>query len=250
MSVEPQSRPPTGDAPARAGAKETLWRLTALALAHPSAEFFASLTDGRFHAAFSGAWARVTGRAWPRPDVSPDVATFEAGYIRAFVHGPGGKPIAALLAGDHDRLLSGLSRPVFMLNLAGFYGHFGLRAATADEGRADEPDHLSAMCEFMAVLCHLEGRALARGHDPSDARRAQRDFLCRFLAPMLETLSGLLTATPVPDLDPAIMCLLGDMNTWAEGQVAELEARVGPYRDPDAPRPVATAAPAAQNLWG
>lgn len=250
MSVDTSTRPPMGDAPARANAKETLWRLTALALAHPDPEFYRAHADGRFHAAFSGAWAQLTGRPWPLPDHAPDFPAFESGYIRAFGHGPGGKPVAALLAGEHDHLLAGLSRPVFMLNIAGFYRHFGLKPATSDEGRADEPDHLSAMCEFMAVLCHVEARALAQGRDPSDARRAQRDFLSRFLAPMLRTVSGLLSARPVADLDPGLVRLLADMSGWAEGQIAELEARVGSYRDPDAPRPAAAEPSVAQNLWG
>lgn len=250
MSVAVTPRPPMGETAARAGAKESLWRLTALALAHPDPAFHATLRDGQFHKAVASAWAAVTGQAWPGAEPAADFAAFEAGYISAFVHGPGGKPVAALLAGDHETLLAGLSRPVFMLNLSGFYRHFGLRAATGDEGRADEPDHLGSMCEFMAFLCHIEARDLARGGDPSGARRAQRDFLSRFLSPALVAVCGCLVARPVPGLDPAIQTLLGEMSHWSGQQIAELEARVGPYRDPDAPRPVASGQPVAQNLWG
>ncbi|MEL6265443.1 MAG: molecular chaperone TorD family protein [Pseudomonadota bacterium] len=240
-----------GNTPARARAKETLWRLLALALAHPAPEFHAALARGDYHAAFADAWSRLTGRAWRDPGHAPSFEAFEAGFISAFLHGRAGKPVAALLAGDHEHVLGGLTRPVFMLNLIQVYKHFGLKVATADEGHQDEPDHLASMTEFMAVLCHLEARALEGGKDPSPYRRAQRDFLCRFLAPSLETVAGLLRRSPVPALDQTVFQAIQDMAAWGRTQVTELEARVGPYRDPDAPvnrtRPEESA---TQNLWG
>lgn len=251
MSVAVRSRPPMGDSPARARAKERIWRLAALAFGHPSREFFDAVASGRFHEAFSDAWGDATGSPWPRMPASPDFASFEAGYITAFLHARGGKPVAALMAGDHDHILAGLARPMFMLNVAAFYKHFGLKAATGDEGRNDEPDHLASMLELMAVLCHLEATALARGKDASAYRRAQRDFLCRYLGPTLEAVAGLLRRTPVELLDPSIALLVQDISAWAEVQINELEVRVGPFNDPDAPKtssgPVQTA---AQNLWG
>lgn len=249
MSVAAPSRPPVSDTAERARARETLWRLAALALAHPTRELRDAIASGAFHEAFAAAWGAVTGRAWPRPAPPAEFPAFEAGYIAAFLHGRNGKPVAALLAGDHEELLRGLSRPVFMLNVAGFYGHFGLKSAVADEGHADEPDHLSAMSEFLAVLCHLEAGALARGSDAAPSRRAQRDFLARYAAPTLDCVAGKLRRQPVADLDPTVAQVLQALAAWAPGQLAELEARVGPYRDPDMPPP-ATTAPAAQNLWG
>lgn len=249
MSVAAPSRAPVADEAARASAKETIWRLAALAFAHPAPEFHARLASGAFHDAFAAAWGDVTGRGWLRPAPPADFAGFEAGYIAAFLHGRDGKPTASLLAGDHSELLRGLSRPVFMLNVAAFYGHFGLKAAADDEGRADEPDHLAAMAEFMAVLCHLEARLCASGRDAGPPRRAQRDFLARYLAPALEALGARLRRRPVPDLDPTLAQLTDELAPWARAQVAALEARVGPFRDPDAPRPAEAPAP-AQNLWG
>ncbi len=252
MSVSAPPKLPMRNSPRRAEAKESLWRLSALALAHPAPEFFDALKSGAFHEAFSTAWADITGQAWPRNAVSPDFASFEAGFISAFMHGAKGKPVAPLLAGDHEDLLAGLTRPVFMLNLTAFYKHFGLTAATGDEGKADEPDHLASLLEFMAVLSHLEARALTRGRDPDPYRRAQRDFLCRYLHPMLDAVAGLLRRHPVPDLDPTLSRLLQDLALWADQQITELEARVGPYHDPDAPKPAHAphAEPAAQDLWG
>lgn len=251
MSVAVSSRPPMGDSPQRARAKERIWRLGALAFGHPSEEFFGAVASGQFHAAFSDAWADATGAPWPRPPVAPDFASFEAGYISAFLHGRGGKPVAALLAGDHDDILAGLTRPVFMLNVAAFYKHFGLKAATGDEGKNDEPDHVASMLEMMAVLCHLEAGALAKGGDAAGYRRAQRDFLCRYLGRTLEAVAGSLRRHPVESLDPTIGQLVQDLNGWAAIQITELEARVGPFHDPDAPNiRTAPAEPAAQNLWG
>lgn len=251
MSVAVQARPPMGDSPARARAKETLWRLSAMALGHPAPEFHEAVASGRFHTALNEAWADVTGRVWADPGASGDFRMFEAGYITAFLHARGGKPTASLLAGDHEDLLAGLTRPVFMLNLTTFYRHFGLKAATGDEGRDDEPDHLASMLEFMAVLCHLEARALEQGRDAGPSRRAQRDFLCRYLERMLDTVAGLLRRNPVGNLDPTIGQLVQSLGDWASQQISELEVRVGPFRDPDAPRPAHdTAEPAAQNLWG
>lgn len=249
MSLASPSRPPVADAAARARAAETIWRLTALALAHPVPEFREAVASGDFHAAFSGAWGAVTGRDWPRDAPPAPFPDFEAGYIAAFLHGRTGKPVASLLAGDHEDLLRGLSRPSFMLNVAAFYGHFKLKAATGDEGRADEPDHLSAMAEFMAVLSHLEARTLARGADAGPPRRAMRDFLARYLAPALESVAERLRHRPVPELDPTIARVLAETGPWARQQVGALEARVGPFRDPEAPHPAA-AEPAPQNLWG
>lgn len=257
MSVTIPERLPMGNSARRARAKETLWRLAALSFAHPVPEFHEALASGAFHAAFSEAWSQVTGRPWPKSPVSPDFATFEAGYISAFLHGDRGKPVAALLAGEYEVLLAGLTRPVFMLNLTAFYRHFGLKAAVSDEGRNDEPDHLSGMMEFMTVLCHLEAKALENGRDPSPPRRAQRDFLCRYLEPVLASVAEALRRKTVPALDPTLAQLIQDMASWADEQIVELEARVGPFRDPDAPRPGAAAgppsadpAPATHNLWG
>ena len=117
----------------------------------------------------------------------------------------------------------------------------------------DEPDHLACMLEFMSVLCHLEAEAL-RSKDATrhPYRRAQRDFLCRYLGPMLQTVARCLHGGPKTGLDPIIGQLVDDLPTWAESQAAELEARVGPYRHPDQPGFAGTKTKqvAAGDLWG
>ncbi len=258
MSISLPHSLATTDAAERARAKESLWRLTSLALAHPAREYYDALASGAFQNAFSAAWQQVTGRIWHCRGPSCDFAAFESGFIAVFLHGPKGKPLASLFAGEHQVVLRGLSRPVLMLNLTSFYRHFGLRAAQQDEGRQDEPDHLSAMCEFMAVLCHLEAGALAAERDPGAVRRAQRDFLCRFLKPFLGVINDQLCRCKPDDLDPVIAQLCVDMANWAESQVAGLEAMVGAFRDPATPVSVAPAGQQipgaetvceAQNLW-
>ena len=257
----PRTQPlPGGDTAARAAAKETIWRLAAAALGHPAPELHRALASGTFHAALNDAWIAVTGRGWPRRKPSADFVALESGYIAAFLHGPKGKPLASLLAGDHERLLAGQARPVFMLNIAAFYRHFGLQAAATDEGRADEPDHLVGMLEFMAVLTHLEVQALRRDSDPAAYRRAQRDFLRRYLGPLLHVVADCLRGRAPETLDATIGHLIEELPDWADLQAAELEARVGRYRDPDAastvPAETAEGPGAAatrvidQNLWG
>ncbi|WP_282607793.1 molecular chaperone TorD family protein [Pelagibius sp. Alg239-R121] len=257
MSTKRTQALPGGNSAERAAAKETIWRLSAIALGHPTPELQSAIEQGSFHEAFDTAWSTVTGRPWPRALASRDFAHLEAGYITAFLHGPVGKPIASLLAGDHESLLAGLSRPVFMLNISAFYRHFGLQAATGDEGRNDEPDHLASMLEFMAVLAHLESRTLARGRDPADSRRAQRDFLQRYLSPLLYTVAEGLRERPAGKLDRTLAQLVSELPDWASGQIAELEARVGPYHDTDAARSNPglgaegrKARVIDQNLWG
>lgn len=254
MSVHTPDRLPMGNSPERAMAKETLWRLSALACGHPTPEFYEAVASRQFHDAFSAAWAQVAGQGWPGADVSPNFEAFEAGYISAFLHGRNGKPLAALLVGENEDILAGLTRPVFMLNIAAFYKHFGLKPSITDEGRHDEPDHLACMLEFMAVLCHLEAHALKNERDPSPYRRAQRDFLCRYLGPALDAVAGQLRRAALPNLDPTIFTLLQDMDRWSLAQISELETRVGPFNDPDAPQQAHKAAPASQsapqNLWG
>ena len=241
-------RMPMADSPKRADAKGAIYRLAAAAFGHPVPEFQRALEDGSFHAAFDAAWQQITGRPWPRAAACDDFTALEAGYIDTFVHGRQGKPRVPLLAGEYEHLLGGKSRPAFMLNVRAFYRHFGLQAAAADEGRAEEPDHLIDMLEFMTVLSHLEARALEGRRDPSSVRRAQRDFLQRHLLPLIDAIGRSLAAEPELSLDATLLRLAEDLPQWARLQLAELEARVGPYGDHSAdtnarPRSV------EQNLW-
>ena len=239
---------PLANTPERAHAMGAIYQLAAAAFGHPLPEFQTALSDGSFHTAFNRAWRQITGREWPLCKASADFAELESGYIDTFVHGLRGKPRVPLLAGEYEHLLGGQNRPVFMLNVQAFYRHFGLHAATGDEGRTEEPDHLVDMLEFMAVLSHMEARALAGHTDPSAYRRAQRDFLHRYLVPLLDAMRRGVAAEKRLNLDPTLVRMVEDLPEWARQQLAELEARVGPCADP-ADRGLSQPRAVAQNLW-
>jgi DMSO reductase family type II enzyme chaperone len=250
MSVFTRPPLPHGESAERAQAKESLWRLAALAFGHPIEPFQDALEDGSFHAAFNASWTQLTGRPWPREAPSESFAELEAGYIAAFEHGPGGKRLASLLAGEHEEILGGLTRPAFMLNTAAFYRHFGLQQATSDEGKVDEPDHLACLLEFMAVLAHLEARAIADTRDPAPLRRAQRDFLARYIEPLLALVGAAIHKPAGQVLDATLARLIRDLHELARVLIAELAARVGPYRSAT-DRDSSTVLQAANtNLWG
>lgn len=239
---------PMGDSPERARANMALFRLAAAALAHPVPELYEAFTDGRFHASFNQAWQAITGRPWPQCPPGPSFIALEAGYIDMFMHGQRGSPRVHLLAGDVDALRDGVTRPVYMLNLQAFYKHFDLQANTHDEGNHEEPDHVATMLEFMAVLHHLEAQALERGADPSAYRRAQRDFLQRYLIPLTDTIRREVARQSSKDLDANLVRIIDDLPDRLHQQLAELELRVGPGTDvatPDTARPRKL----AQNLW-
>lgn len=239
---------PMGGSPQRAQANVALYRLAAAALAHPMPELHEAFVEGRFQHAFNEAWQSITGRHWPQTAPSRDFAELEAGYIDMFLHGQRGQPRVHLLAGDYDSLRSGVTRPVYMLNIQAFYRHFDLQAATGDEGRNEEPDHLATMLEFMAVLHHLEAQAIERGSDPGAYRRAQRDFLHRYLLPLMETIQQEVSAQSHGQLDANLQRLIEDLPQRLRQQLAELEVRVGPCVDPSAPAADEPRKP-AQNLW-
>src|SRR5690606_27050933 len=90
-----------------------------------------------------------------------------------------------------------------------------------DEGHAEEPDHLVAMLEFCTLLCHLEQRALTHGGDPGAYRRAQRDFIARYLEPLLTAIRTRFAEARDQGLDPTLAAL-----------IEALESLVGPCPAP------------------
>lgn len=238
----------------RAAARCSLYRLAAVSLAHPVPETWQALNTGKLQEAIAAAWFSVQGRTWPVATASHARAdAFEAAYIAVFLHGRSGKPAISLLAGDHEKLLSGQTRPVFMLNISEFYRHFKLQAAVDDEGRFDEPDHLVTMLEFMTVLTHLESRALAQHRDACGLRRAQRDFLKRYLLPFAEAIASIAGRARSNQLDSTLLQLIEELPAWFASDAAGIEAVEGPYHHTEdrswagAPSGERTV---DQNLWG
>ncbi|WP_227370073.1 molecular chaperone TorD family protein [Halomonas sp. M20] len=241
-------RLPSVDSPARAEAKSTIYRLAAVAFGHPLPETQQAFADGSFNQALDSAWQAVTGRPWPCQPASSSFAELESGYISTFRHGQKGKPQVALVAGEYEELLKGQTRPTFLLNVQAFYKHFGLQAAVGDEGLTEEPDHLSAMLEFMAVLTHLEAQALAQHKEANPYRLAQRDFIKRHLVPLLAAIQRKAGSEKRLILDATLIRLIEDLPEWARNQLVELEARVGPYDEKAKDAAIKGRVP-DQNLW-
>jgi DMSO reductase family type II enzyme chaperone len=231
----------------RAQARETVYRLAAVALGYPLEETLQALQEGRLQAVLSSAWQTLGGEAWPELDVSETLQELEVGYMATFIHGRRGKPRVPLVASAYSHLIGGLTPGAFLLNVQAFYSHFGLKAAVDDEGLQDEPDHLVAMLEFCALLCYLEQQALEQNKDAAPYRRAQRDFLMRYLIPLLQAIRSSYATESQHSLDSNLAHLLEELPGWAYSQQRVLAELVGAFSNETGKK----AAPdsAAQPMW-
>lgn len=218
----------------RLAARETVYRLAAALFGYPLEETQQAMEEGRVHTALAPAWQTLTGERWPLLPSSPDLIALQVGYTDTFLQGRRGKPRVPLVANAHEHLLGGLSPGSYLLNVQAFYRHFGLQAAQGDEGHQEEPDHLVAMLEFCALLCHLEHRALVSDLDPTPCQRAQRDFIARYLEPLLSAIRARYHRAREHGLDQTLARLIEVLPDWAAQQQAELEIRVGPCPQPNA----------------
>ncbi|TMM47784.1 molecular chaperone TorD family protein [Colwellia ponticola] len=208
--------------------RETIYHLSAVTFAYPLKETQQALEEGRLQGSFSHAWVASGEQPWPELNASKDLHSLEVGYMATFIHGHRGKPRVPLVASAYPQLIAGQTPGAFMLNVQAFYSHFGLKAAVDDEGIKDEPDHVVTMLEFCALLCHLELKALVGGRDTSTFRRAQRDFLARYLIPMLRILRGTYAKESHYELDATLAYLITVLPDWASAQHRALEDQVGP----------------------
>lgn len=212
-----------------AQARETIYRLAAVALGYPLEETLIALEEGRLQTVLSNAWQALDGEPWPVLEVSASLQALEVGYMATFIHGKRGKPRVPLVASAYSELIGGQTPGAFLLNVQAFYSHFGLKAAIEDEGHQDEPDHLVAMLEFCALLCYLERQALEQAKDAAPYRRAQRDFLMRYLIPLLQALRNAYAKENHLGLDANLEYLLKALPEWASSQQLSLEKHVGAY---------------------
>jgi DMSO reductase family type II enzyme chaperone len=230
-----------------AQARETIYRLAAVALGYPLEETLTALQEGRLQAVFSDAWQTLGDEPWPELEISASLHALEVGYMGTFIHGKRGKPRVSLVASAHSDLIGGLTPGAFLLNVQAFYSHFGLKAAIEDEGHQDEPDHLVAMLEFCALLCYLERQALEQDKDSAPYRRAQRDFLMRYLIPLLQTIRSAYEKESKLGLDPNLEHLLKVLPGWASSQQLSLEKFVGAYSKEATI--IASSESANQSMW-
>lgn len=238
---------PATDESNRLAARETIYRLAAALFGYPLAETQQALEEGRVAAALAPAWQTLTGEPWPVLPPSEDLTALQVGYTATFLQGRRGRPRVPLVASAHEVLLEGESQGSYLLNVKAFYGHFGLQAAQGDEGHAEEPDHLVAMLEFCTLLCHLEQAALSGGRDPAPYRRAQRDFIARYLGPLLGAIRERFADARDQGLDPTLAHLVEVLPGWVAEQQAALIDQVGPTPQPgDA---VAHSIADSRSLW-
>lgn len=216
----------------RLAARETLFRLAAALFGYPLAETQQALEEGRLHAALAPAWQLLTGQPWPELPPSADLTALQVGYTDTFLQGRRGKPRVPLVASAYEELIGSETPGTYLLNVQAFYRHFGLQAALGDEGHAEEPDHLVAMLEFCTLLCHLEQRALIHASDAGPYRRAQRDFIARYLEPLLSAIKTRFSEARDHGLDPTLAALIDALPGWVADQQAELSAQVGPCPSP------------------
>ena len=217
----------------RLGAQETIYRLAAALFGYPLEETQRALEEGRIHAALAPAWQTATGQTWPSLPPSSDLDALQIGYTGTFLQARRKRRIP-LMASAHEELLGGETPGNYLLNVLAFYRHFGLQTAQADEGQAEEPDHLVAMLEFCSLLCFLERRALIHEQDTSPYQRARRDFIARYLAPLLEAIKARYSQLRDANLDPTLAYLVEVLPDWVTEQQASLSSRVGPCPLPGA----------------
>lgn len=230
-----------------AQARETIYRLAAVALGYPLEETLQALQDKRLQGVLSSAWQTLGGQAWPELTSSATLQDLEVGYMATFIHGKRGKPRVPLVASAYADLIGGQTPGAFLLNVQAFYSHFGLKAATDDEGLQDEPDHLVAMLEFCALLCYLERQALEQAKDAAPYRRAQRDFLMRYLVPLLQAMCSAYAQESNLGLDPNLEHLLMELPKWAAEQQSSLEQLVGAYSKEA--KIIASSESTGQSMW-
>src|SRR5690606_13455596 len=231
MSVSADSKPSPAELE-RLAARETIYRLTAVLLSYPLPETQEALEEGRVHAALAPAWRLLTGTPWAQLPPSVDLTALQVGYTDTFLLGRRGKPRVPLVASAYEELIGAETPGGYLLNVQAFYRHFGLQPALGDEGHAEEPDHLVAMLEFCTLLCHLEQRALTHGGDPGAYRRAQRDFIARYLEPLLTAIRTRFAEARDQGLDPTLAALIEALPGWAADQQKALESLVGPCPAP------------------
>ncbi len=218
----------------RLAARETIFRLAAALFGYPLAETQQALEEGRLYATLAPAWQLMTGQPWPMLPPSANLTALQVGYTDTFLQGRRGKPRVPLVASAYEELIGAETPGNFLLNVQAFYRHFGLQAAQGDEGHTEEPDHLVAMLEFCTLLCHLEQRALTYASDPGPYRRAQRDFISRYLEPLLTAIRTRFAEARDHGLDPTLAALIEVLPDWAADQLEALSSQVGPCPSPRA----------------
>ncbi|MGC8118956.1 molecular chaperone TorD family protein [Marinobacter sp. VGCF2001] len=210
-----------------ARARGALFRMVAALLDYPLPETRQVLADGRALDAIADTLHQL-GMQTPCPELpkaDQRLTSLQIGYTNTFLSGRRGKPRVPLVASAYKQLVAGATTGAFLLNIQAFYKHFGLKAAEADEGHVEEPDHLVTMLEFCTLLCHREERAFDKQLDPTPYQRAQRDFLARYLVPLSQAIQERYQAGDA-ELDVVLGWLVHHLPDWCRVQQQQLEQAI------------------------
>ncbi|PWC40407.1 molecular chaperone TorD family protein [Azospirillum sp. TSO22-1] len=175
------------DTPAlKAAARSNVYGLLAVGFRYPDDETFELIRNGSFVQAFLdnltiGLPAAVDDfrfRVNALAEAGTDLPTFENEYLRAFqTNAP--SPSIPLYEGSY---LPGVQKARILLELRGFYKHFGL---DINQDERDLEDSLTAELEFMQFLAAKQSQAHEEGLSADPYVLAQRDFLERHLTTWL-----------------------------------------------------------------
>ncbi len=173
----------------RAIARSRIYALLAMGFRYPEEYIYRQFADGTYADTIAGAFnvcavdllGNFEAHIAPRMLVTVSCQELESEYLSAFeTNLP--KPSVSLYESSHHPQGS---KSALLLELKGFYRHFGLAIAEEDCGLDDS---IVAELEFMHFLTAKQAQGEEGMLDKAPYLRAQRDFLGRHLAIWLPAL--------------------------------------------------------------
>ncbi len=167
-------------------ARSNVYGLLAMSFRYPMPDSFELIKDGTLVQDLLNNLAVSTPEAAEEfeahllglPGMEVDLSTLENEYLQAFqTNAP--SPSVSLYEGSYAQ---GAQKAQILLEIRGFYEHFGLEVDSAER---ELEDSLAAELEFMQFLAAKQSQAYDEGHAPDPYVLAQRDFLSRHLAAWL-----------------------------------------------------------------
>ncbi|MEM7425899.1 MAG: molecular chaperone TorD family protein [Pseudomonadota bacterium] len=122
------------------------------------------------------------------------------------------KSACSLYASAH----SGREQMALYEELIRWYDHFGLQR----KARAELPDHVSVLLEFLHFLAHREHVCFEAGEDVSSLLKAQREFLEKYLLPLSASIAGATLNAP-----ERYRVLASELNSFVQQRFVKLNVR-------------------------
>lgn len=128
----------------------------------------------------------------------------------------------------------GVERTSLLVEVSGFYHHFGLKM-NPEEGKREQPDHLSVELEFLHFLTFKEGQMRSKGDEGDhDLLRgyvlAQKDFLERHLATWLQKFTEKMQKSSANPLFAKFAELTAQVASAELDHVRAMLEELGPFR--------------------